>query len=113
EGDLIILVGELGDGLGGSRFLKVCHGKKLGPPPQIDLAHEIKIQKAVRDLIHAGLAKSAHDCSEGGLAVAIAECSFNPKEKLTGPVVDLYDEWWKSIRRLVESDSGAEGIPSL
>jgi phosphoribosylformylglycinamidine synthase len=94
-GDEIILVGSVagigdagtgitdpGYSLGGSRFLKVCHGKKIGPPPHVDLAHEIKIQKAVRDLICAGLTKSAHDCSEGGLAVALAECCFNPKQRL-------------------------------
>src|ERR1700730_7939677 len=77
-GDSIILVGEIGDELGGSRFLKVCHGKKIGPPPHVGLAHEIKIQNTVRDLIRAGLVKSAHDCSEGGLAVALAESCFNP-----------------------------------
>src|SRR5262249_53698686 len=81
-GDEIILLGNIGDELGGSRFLKVCHGKKIGPPPQPDLAHEIKIQNAVRDLIRAGLVKRAHDCSEGGLGVAIAESCFNPKERL-------------------------------
>src|SRR5437763_4701296 len=81
EGDVIVLVGKVGDELGGSRFLKVCHGKKLGPPPHVDLSHEIKIQNAVRDLIGAGLVKSAHDCSEGGLAVAIAECCFNPTQR--------------------------------
>ncbi len=179
-GDEIILVGQIGNELGGSRLLKVCYGKKLGPPPHVDLAHEIKIQNAVRGLIRAGLLKSAHDCSEGGLAVAIAESCFNPKEKfgaeiriagetltttalfnesqsrivisvapenlektmsmLNGagvpfqqlgkvggdalriqvagekfnwPITDLYDDWWNSIRRLVEGDSCAEGIPSL
>jgi phosphoribosylformylglycinamidine synthase II len=96
DGDVVILVGGTGSvpsqksddtevvppSLGGSRFLKVCHGKKIGPPPHVDLAHEIKIQSAVRDLIRAGLTKSAHDCSEGGLAVALAECCFNPKQRL-------------------------------
>lgn len=86
-GDAIILVGEVGDELGGSRFLKVCHGLKLGPPPHIDLAHEIDVQDAVRDLIRAGLVQSAHDCSEGGLAIATAECCFNP-EKLFGAEID-------------------------
>ncbi len=81
EGDEIILVGRVGDELGGSRFLKVCHGKKLGPPPQVDLQFEIKVQTAVRDLIRAGFVRSAHDCSEGGLAVAIAESCFNPKQR--------------------------------
>src|SRR5207248_7283542 len=95
-GDAIILIGGMGSvpshksddtevvppSLGGSRFLKVCHGKKLGPPPHVDLAHEIEIQNAVRDLIRAGVVKSAHDCSEGGLAVALAESCFNPKQRL-------------------------------
>jgi phosphoribosylformylglycinamidine synthase len=87
-GDVVILVGEIGNDLGGSRFLKVCHGRKQGPPPHVDLAHEIKIQDAVRELIRGGVVKSAHDCSEGGLAVALAECCFNP-EKLFGVDVDL------------------------
>jgi len=193
-GDEIILVGKVGDELGGSRFLKVCHGKRIGPPPHVDLAREIEIQNAVRDLIRAGLVRSAHDCSEGGLAVALAESCFNPtglygadvdlggveaagpaasSEYLAGdtpattlfnesqsrivisvtpenlektmsilqkgdvphqrlgtvtgdelrigantenfrwPITDLYDDWWNSIRRLVESDSSAERIPSL
>ncbi|MEP7015918.1 MAG: phosphoribosylformylglycinamidine synthase subunit PurL [Verrucomicrobiota bacterium] len=75
-------------GLGGSRFVKVCHGKKIGPPPHVDLAHEIEVQSATRELILQGLVKSAHDCSEGGLAVALAECCFNPDE-LFGADVDL------------------------
>jgi phosphoribosylformylglycinamidine synthase len=96
EGDVIILVGAAAaisdrrsqnELLGGSRYLKVCHGLKVGPPPRIDLAHEIKVQNAVRDLIREGLVKSAHDCSEGGLAVALAECCFNP-ERLFGADVD-------------------------
>jgi phosphoribosylformylglycinamidine synthase subunit PurL len=90
-GDAIILVGEIGDELGGSRFLKVCHGEKVGPPPQVDLAHEIAVQNAVRDLIRDGLVKSAHDCSEGGLAVALAESCFNP-DGVLGANVDLAAE---------------------
>src|SRR4029077_8934105 len=86
EGDVIILVGKIGSELGGSQFLKICHGRKEGPPPHIDLAHEIKIQDAVRDLIREGLVKSAHDCSEGGLGVALAECCFNPSGRLGADV---------------------------
>jgi len=135
----------------------------------------------VRALIREGVVKSAHDCSEGGLAVSLAECCFDP-EKLFGveidfkagdtpattvlfnesqsrivlsvgpenlqktmsmlqdhqipfqqlgtvggdqlrirvddeeffwPVGDLYNDWWNAIRRAVESDLAAEGIPSL
>jgi phosphoribosylformylglycinamidine synthase II len=109
EGDVIILVGSVAGGgdpgceatghpkkaevnapgyiLGGSRYLKVCHGLKIGPPPHVDLEHEIKVQNAVRDLIRENLVQSAHDCSEGGLAVTLAECCFNP-ERLFGANID-------------------------
>src|SRR6266480_2507905 len=87
-GDMVILAGQVGNELGGSQFLKVCHGRKQGPPPHVDLELEIKVQSAVRDLIREGLVKSAHDCSEGGLAVALAECCFNPAG-LLGVDVDL------------------------
>jgi phosphoribosylformylglycinamidine synthase subunit PurL len=103
EGDIIILVGveparpraaahrdegAAAPSLGGSRYLKVCHGLKIGPPPHVDLAHEIKVQNAVRDLIREGLVQSAHDCSEGGLAVTLAECCFNP-ERLFGAEISV------------------------
>ncbi len=87
-GDVIILLGEIGDELGASRFLKVCHGLKAGQPPRLDLAREQAVQNAVRDLIRAGLVRSAHDCSDGGLAVALAESCFNP-DGLLGAAVTL------------------------
>jgi phosphoribosylformylglycinamidine synthase II len=86
-GDVIILVGQIGNELRGSSYLKVCHGLKIGPPPLVDLANEIKVQNAVLHLIREGLVKSAHDCSEGGLAAAVAECCFHP-EKLFGAEID-------------------------
>jgi len=88
DGDAILLIGEIGNEIGGSQFLKIYHGRKQGPPPVVDLAHEIKIQNAVRDLIREGLVKSAHDCSEGGFAVTLAECCFNP-EGLLGAEINV------------------------
>ena len=88
ERDVIILVGEIGSELGGTQFLNTCFGRKEGPPPRVNLELEISVQNTVRVLIRAGLVKSAHDCSEGGLAVALAESCFNP-EKLLGADVDL------------------------
>ena len=87
-GDVIILVGEIGHELGASRFLKVCYGRKEGLPPRLDVERELAVQNAVRELIRAGLLRSAHDCSEGGLAVALAESCFNPAG-LFGTEVDL------------------------
>jgi phosphoribosylformylglycinamidine synthase II len=87
-GDVIILVGEIGDEMGGSHFLKVCHGRKEGLPPRLNVARELAVQKTVRELIRAGLLRSAHDCSEGGLAVALAESCFNPAG-LLGAEIDL------------------------
>ena len=88
SGDVIILVGEVGDDLGASHFLKVCHGRKEGLPPRLNIELELAAQNAVRELIRAGLIKSAHDCSEGGLAVALAESCFDP-ERLLGAHIDL------------------------
>ena len=61
---------------------------KQGPVPSLDLDHEIAVQNAVRELIKQNLVGSAHDCSEGGLAVALAECCFNP-ERLLGAKIDV------------------------
>jgi phosphoribosylformylglycinamidine synthase len=87
-GDVIILVGEIGDEMGGTRFLKVCHGRKEGLPPRLDVERELAVQNSVRDLIRAGLVRSAHDCSEGGLAVALAESCFSP-DGLLGAEISL------------------------
>ena len=88
EGDLVILLGDFGDEMGGSHFLKVIHGRKAGRPPRLDFAREVAVQNALRDLIRGGWVRSAHDCSEGGLAVALAESCFNPDGSL-GAMIDL------------------------
>src|SRR3954464_1133696 len=87
-GDVIMLLGDFGDELGGSRYLKVCHQRKEGLPPRLDIEREMAVQNALRELIRARLVQSAHDCSEGGLAVALAESCFNPQQ-LLGAEIDL------------------------
>jgi phosphoribosylformylglycinamidine synthase II len=76
-GDAIVLLGETFDELGGSEFLKTVHGQVKGQPPQLDLRKE----RALIDLLvrsaGAGLLRSAHDCSDGGIAVTLAECAFD------------------------------------
>ncbi len=73
-GDAIVLLGTTQDELGGSEYLKVTHGEAAGRPPAVDLAAERALGAALADAIGEGVLRSAHDCSEGGIAVALAEC---------------------------------------
>jgi len=82
EGDVIFLIGGIGDEIGGSLFLKTVYGKKAGRPPRLDFDRELAIQKFVQAMIRKGLVKSAHDCSEGGLAVALAEGCISGADKI-------------------------------
>jgi phosphoribosylformylglycinamidine synthase len=74
EGDEVALLGTNHGSLGGSEWLHTVFGKTAGSPPRLDMEAEAKLHKALRRLVRAGLLKSAHDCSEGGLGVALAEC---------------------------------------
>jgi len=100
EGDVIILLGDLLDandpllGLGGSAYLQHVHNLKTGVPPRCDLPKEKATHDALLALIRAGLVKSAHDCSEGGLAVALAESCISRQiargtPRLVGAQVEL------------------------
>jgi len=79
EEDIIILLGITKDELGASTYLSVIHGLEAGKTPEIDLEFEKQVQQATLELIKKGLVVSAHDCSEGGLAVALAECCMQGK----------------------------------
>ena len=73
EGDAILLLGDTYGELGGSEFQAVVHGVTEGRPPQLDLNKEKSLLNVVLKAIQSGLVQSAHDLSEGGLAVALAE----------------------------------------
>ncbi|WP_339189449.1 phosphoribosylformylglycinamidine synthase subunit PurL [Paenibacillus sp. FSL P2-0121] len=73
EGDSILLLGVTKAELGGSEFQYAVHGVTEGRPPALDLATEKKLLNVVLTSIRGGLVRSAHDLSEGGLAVALAE----------------------------------------
>ena len=75
-GDVVVLLGDSRAELGGSEYLKVVHGLIQGRPPVLDLARERALQSVLVGGAAAGLLRSAHDCAEGGLAVALAECTF-------------------------------------
>ncbi|MCC6175442.1 MAG: phosphoribosylformylglycinamidine synthase subunit PurL [Chloroflexi bacterium] len=75
EGDAVLLAGPAGADLGCSEYLAQVLGRAhdLGPAPSLDLAVERSVQRFVREAARRGLLRSAHDCSEGGLAVTVAE----------------------------------------
>ena len=75
EGDVVVLLGDMTPKLDGSEYLAVVHRRVAGAPT-IDLDVERSVQRLLRELIAEGSVVSAHDCSDGGLAVALAECSF-------------------------------------
>jgi phosphoribosylformylglycinamidine synthase subunit PurL len=100
EGDAIILLGDIVDkadpilGLGGSAYLQVVHGQKNGAPPRCDLETAQTLHTTLLGLIQSGLVRSAHDCSEGGLAVALAESCISQlvareTPRLLGATIDL------------------------
>jgi len=100
EGDAIILLGDAVEandpllGLGGSAYLQVVHGRKTGTPPRCDLETAKTLHTTLLGLIQSGLVKSAHDCSEGGLAVCLAESCISQliareTPRLIGATVDL------------------------
>jgi phosphoribosylformylglycinamidine synthase len=72
-GDVILLLGETHEDLGGTEYLKCIHHQVTGRPPVLDMDAEKKVQAACLAAVREGMAASAHDCSEGGLAVALAE----------------------------------------
>jgi phosphoribosylformylglycinamidine synthase len=76
-GDAVILLGRSAAELGGSEYLHAVHGLIRGVPPGLDLAAEAALQRLMMETIADGVVASAHDCAEGGLAVALAECCFD------------------------------------
>ncbi|HTO71975.1 MAG TPA: phosphoribosylformylglycinamidine synthase subunit PurL [Myxococcota bacterium] len=75
-GDDVVFLGETREELGGSEYLAVRHGLERGAPPALDLAAELRLQKLLAAAAARGLLRSAHDCSDGGAAVALAECAI-------------------------------------
>jgi phosphoribosylformylglycinamidine (FGAM) synthase-like enzyme len=74
EGDVIVFLGDDAAWMDGSEYQKVAYAKVEGRVPDVDLQLEVELQDKLRAAIEARLLRSAHDCAEGGLAVALAEC---------------------------------------
>ena len=118
-GDSVILLGDDRGELGGSEFLQVIHGLVQGDAPALDLAREAALLKLVTDAVAAGLLRSAHDCSDGGIAITLAESCFDtgglgatvdlaasaPSTTLSSSVFSLFGE---SASRIVVSVAASE-----
>jgi len=92
EGDQIALLGFEGFELGGSELLSLRAGTVVGDAPALDIEKEVLLQRALLDAIRTGLISSAHDCSEGGLAIALAESAINSAEGALGASVEYRGE---------------------
>ena len=86
EGDVIALLGPQTDHCGGSEYLSQIHGQVTGQTPPIDLDMEARVQSVCRQVVRNGLVNSAHDCSQGGLAVALAESAIAGKIGFTADI---------------------------
>ena len=128
-GAVVMLLGSAVPTLGGSEYLKVLHGLVSGLPPTLDVEVERALQRLVVELVGTGTLRSAHDCSDGGLAVALAECVVDtdgvgcdvivpPSAK--GPIVALFGEVASQVVvsvREVDADhvaaaAAAAGVPA-
>jgi phosphoribosylformylglycinamidine synthase len=83
SGDVIVLFGDSRAELGGSEYLATVHGLIRGVPPSLDLDREGALQRLLVQAVTAGLVQSAHDCTDGGLAVTLAESTFDTPLGLT------------------------------
>lgn len=81
-GDLIVLLGETYDEMGGSEYLKQIEKKIDGRPPRVDLKKEKNLISLLLEANSRCIINSAHDISEGGLAIALAEACFNPNNRI-------------------------------
>ncbi len=86
SGEKIVLIGDTREELGGSAYLKIIHLQERGYPPNIDFDKEKTVQTLVREAAIAGLLTAAHDCSEGGLAMTLAECCLLSPAQVGGKV---------------------------
>lgn len=87
--DLIYILGEDFEEIGGSEYLKIIHNKVAGNCPKINLLDEGKLHQAVHALIENKLIESAHDVSEGGIICSLAECCILNQENLTGAEINI------------------------
>jgi phosphoribosylformylglycinamidine synthase len=108
EGDVIAVIGKqssVNDGLGGSEYLKLIHGKVCGDAPEVDPNYEKKLIDLLTEFSLKNLINSAHDISEGGLAVALAECCIMNRNNVLGCSVNFDFNYRTDLELFNESQS--------
>jgi phosphoribosylformylglycinamidine synthase len=112
SGDMIALLGTTKDDLSVSRYAEVIEGRSVedlmanGHVPSLDMARELAVQAAALAAAEAGLLHSAHDCSDGGIAVALAESCFSSlNREAIGADIDLPGTLPVATRLFSESPS--------
>ena len=109
--DVIYLIGPIGDELGASQYLAVVHGRKEFQPPRLNYDLELTLHATLRGLIRRGFVKSAHDCSEGGFGVALAECCVSGEYRMGASVT--FNDWAERIDQLLFNESQSRVILSV
>ncbi|MGB9702360.1 MAG: phosphoribosylformylglycinamidine synthase subunit PurL [Candidatus Kapaibacteriota bacterium] len=87
DGDLIYLLGNSREELGGSELIKILTNEIIGEAPEMNIDEEVKLQKTILELIYSQIINAAHDVSEGGIAIALAEMGIYSKN--LGASIDL------------------------
>jgi phosphoribosylformylglycinamidine synthase len=117
DDDVIVLLGEiLGEpaaGLGGSEYLVRVHELVAGAPPDCDPTLERDTIECLLECIRGGHVHSAHDCSDGGLGVALAECAIADRARPVGAEIDL--SAWRDVplRALLYNEAQARIVVTL
>jgi phosphoribosylformylglycinamidine synthase subunit PurL len=119
-GDHVALIGWHSVELGGSELMKIALGKIAGDAPELNIQNEVQLQKLIVTAIRSGYVHSAHDCAEGGLAVALAESCMQSPEELGATIQlpfasDAGNLFSESQSRIVVSyhPSNSDSIESL
>jgi phosphoribosylformylglycinamidine synthase len=107
EGDDVYLLGRTADDLGGSELVEVVHGEVAGRPPRLDLQAEKRLHALLAEGAARGVLLSAHDLSEGGLGVALAECCFRGEEPGVGGSFEVPGGLRDDVLLFAESPSRA------
>jgi len=120
EGRAVLLLGGIGScdavRFGGTQYAKVVLNTLWGLPPALDMDYEKRVQAAIREIVNAGIVESAHDLSDGGLAVALSECcasGIGASIELTTSLRPEFALFHEGPSRILVSTNAAEAVEKI